>query len=165
MARDISQMPGDLAQRASKIEAAFKRAERDAVTRAALAATTEHRERIIADSGGDSRLSRVGARRGRTGGAKVGARFNLVGGLAAEVKATGPLHIVANPAKPHTIMARSRGGARTTLRLADGGFRRSVSHPGHGGKDTWRKALPDAERAAGKVIGKEMDQAFRRGAT
>ena len=137
---------------------------RQGVQKAALVATTAARASIAAGSGGDSALSNVG----RQGGAKVGARFDVKGtqNPSALIRATGPLHLLDNPTKPHTIVPRglkkgrsraSRGDFYNALFGGGSGFgsakplrtpygpRYRVQHPGTRGKRTFWRGI-DAAR-------------------
>lgn len=170
MAKDIGALPGDLVRKAEAIERSMARSYRDATRKAANAAKARQEERIAADSGGDMRLSGVNKRRGRAGGAKVGARVRMLregdGGASAAVLASGPLQLIANPTKAHRIASAFRGAQsqRSVINIPGVGYRRSAQHPGTSGKDTWRKARDSAINDAGKAIGREVDDAFRKGA-
>lgn len=170
MARDISQLPADLKRKADSIERSMARSYRDATRKAANAAKLVQEQRIAADSGGDSRLSGVNKRRGRAGGAKVGARVRMLregaGGATAAVLASGPLQLIANPTKAHKIASafRSSGSRQPVINIPGVGYRRSAQHPGTRGRDTWRKARDGALDDAGRAVGREIDDAFRKGA-
>jgi len=108
---------GDLAASAADVAKAIPEAERRGVTRAALHTTQVIRAEIRRVTG-DMRLSGVGAT-----GAKVGARYDLKRGRAsatAEVKATGPLHLIERDTSAHVIWPKGRTYSRTRR----GGIRR-----------------------------------------
>lgn len=113
---------------------------------AALAAKKIHQARIGADSGGDSRMSGVG----KSGG-KVGVRYKQQGDTVV-IEATGPLHLLERPTKPHKI--RPRGKKRRGVVIPGVGVRASANHPGTRGKATWAKGRAAAE----PKIRKEMRQ-------
>jgi len=136
-------------------------------------------------SGGDLRLSGVGRRKGRPGGAKIGARYDIrsAGGnkVRAEVKAVGPVPLIANDTAGRVIRSawakgRARrgfvgptvsgqfgGGRRAVLNIPGIGFRRSVRHPGTKGKDTWRKGRRGAEPKVTRIMRSETAAIVKRG--
>jgi hypothetical protein len=95
------------------------------------------------------RLRNVGKK-----GGKLGVRYNLKAAgdsPSATVKATGPWQIIERDTKGHTIQPRKKG-KRKALRLPNGGFRRSVPHPGTRGKHPWEKGV----KASGPKVSKVM---------
>ena len=93
------------------------------------------------------RLSGVGRR-----GAKVGARFDIKGD-GVDVKATGPLHFVANPMSPHRIPKQRGPRARKRYAVIPGvGVRAYANHPGTRGKNTWNRQSRKAREAASAQI-------------
>jgi hypothetical protein len=163
MARDISHMAGDLTRRVEKIDRAIDTNTRDIVREGAIAAKKAQLDEMRSDAGGDLRLSHVGRR-----GANIGARFDLRGTgrtTSAEIKATGPVPILANPTKPHRI-PRARKGRRV-ISIPGIGVRASANHPGTKGKDTWVKGREKAQPRVKTVIGRKTDEvvtkAFRSG--
>lgn len=135
---------------------------RQGVTKAALVATTAARASITAGTG-DSTMSNVGR-----GGAKVGARYDVKGtqNPSALIRATGPLHLLDNPTRPHVIVPRglkkgrsraSKGDFYNALFGGGSGFgsakplrtpygpRYRVQHPGTRGKRTFWRGI-DAAR-------------------
>lgn len=91
------------------------------------------------------RISNDAPRR-RVAGGPVGVlRRTIAGGNnpAVLVKATGPLHLLANPTKPHEIDARRAQALRTPY-----GPKSKVQAPGTKGKDTWRKGVDEGRPAA-----------------
>ena len=165
----------DFQQRFTKLSTAVERGRTDVVKAAALAAKTEHLKVMRRDSGGDLKLSGVGAAKGRRGGAKIGVRYDIkpVGnGARAEVYATGPVPLIANDTSGHVIRSawskgkarkgfvgptfggQFKGDNRAVLNIPGIGFRRSARHPGTTGKDTWRHG----GRVARPKISREMRQ-------
>ena len=120
-----------------------------------------HASVIRTHSGGDMRLSGVGKR-----GARVGARFDQSADRV-EVRATGPLHFVANPMSPHRIpKVRKTSRARRKVVVIPGvGVRANAMHPGTKGKDTWeegrRQAAPKVERAIQRQWARIIEGAFK----
>lgn len=154
MARDIKYMPADIRKRLNKIESDVVKSKRDIEKAAALAAKQIQLTEMKHDAGGDLRLSRV--RSGK--GAKIGARYDTFGRWT-EVRATGPVPLVAHPMPEHSIPktgSRLRN-RRKTLLLPDGGFRKGVDHPGTKGKDTWDDGKAKALPVVDKIIGKKSD--------
>lgn len=151
-----------MGRKLERASAELARAQRTAVERAALAMTTDIRQVIERDSG-DSRLSGVGKK-----GAKVGAGFDVKGtrNPVAIIRARGPLHLLANRTKPHTIepkARRRRGGNRVGLGMPDGQVRASVQHPGTRGKDTWRRGVAVGLPKAVRILRSSTVDAVRRG--
>ena len=152
----------------------------EAISKAALLATTAARASIAAGSGGDSRLSNVGR-----GGANVGARFDVkpgTGGATALVRATGPLQLLDNPTSPHQIMTKVRKGRSKASRGAfyealfggSGGFsgmkplrtpygpRYRVKHPGTSGKRTFWRAIDNTRPLIPVVFRTQLAREMRR---
>jgi hypothetical protein len=155
--RDVSHLPGDLKRRVDKIETAIDRSARESVRLAAQTAKSIQLDVMKADAGGDLKLSRV--RSGK--GAAIGARYDLRGmgrESTAEVKATGPVPLIANPSKPHPI-PRKNARRRKVLNIPGIGVRASAQHPGTKGKDTWNRGREKAEPKIKTVIGRNTDQA------
>jgi hypothetical protein len=98
VARDISHLGADLTKRATNLQRAVDRGARDIVLAGAKAAKEAQQDVMRGDAGGDLRLSRV--RSGK--GAAIGARYDLRGDTA-DIKATGPVPLLANPIKEHRI--------------------------------------------------------------
>lgn len=193
MAKDIGALPGDLKRKADSIEKSMANKYKVATKRAAEAAVKRQSRVIESHSGGDSKLSGVNKAKGRAGNAKVGAKFRMLpsgdGGASAEVRATGPLQIIDRDTSGHVIRSaysniqtstrrrgslrgfigpvlpgQTTGGRQAVIHIPGVGFRRSARHPGTNGKDTWRKGRDGALDDAGKTIGHEIDEAFRKGA-
>lgn len=155
MTKTLAQMPADIAARVKKIDAAIKNGEREMLTAGAVAAKRAQLEVMQRDAGGDLRLSHVGKR-----GARIGARFDLVAGEAF-VKATGPVPLLANPTKPHTIPRAGRRRPKGLL-IPGVGVRASVNHPGTKGKDTWNRGRESAQPKIRAAIGEKSDAIVRR---
>jgi hypothetical protein len=160
LTRDVSHLPGDLKRRVDHIETAIDRSARESVRLAAQTAKMIQLEVMKGDAGGDLRLSRV--RSGK--GAAIGARYDLSGTgrqSSAEVKATGPVPLLANPSKAHQIPRRN-ARRRKVLNIPGIGVRASANHRGTKGKDTWNRGRERAEPKVRTVIGKNTDQAVKR---
>lgn len=112
---------------------------------AALAAKKVHLVRLAADTGGDLRLSGVGAK-----GAKLGVKYTVLGDSAV-IQATGPAHLIERSTKAHRIGPRKR---RRGIVIPGVGVRAYAHHPGTAGKATWAKG----RLAAWPKIRKEMRQ-------
>lgn len=89
------------------------------------------------------RLRGVGNR-----GARVGVRYDVKGSgvnAVALLRATGPLHLLDNPTKPHRIepRRRRRGGKRAVL--VNGQPVAYVEHPGTRGKRTFARGVEAAK--------------------
>ncbi len=159
MPADISHLPGDLRKRIDALDIAIDKSARESVKLAALAAKVEQLDVMRADAGGDLRLGRV--RSGK--GAAIGVRYDLIGtgrNVSAEVKATGPVPLLANPIPAHRIPKASR--RRKVLAIPGIGVRASANHPGTKGKDTWNRGRERAEPKVRTVIGRNTDEAVIR---
>jgi hypothetical protein len=194
MARDIGQLPKDIQRKLESIDREMQRRQRTAIKKAGERAAEVQRSRIARDTGGDSRLSGVNKSKGRAGNAAVGVRVRVHGGggdvVSVELLATGPLQIINNPTAGHVIRSayvkgrsankrkgtslrsfigpvapgQTRADERGVINIPGVGFRRSARHPGTKGKGTWQKGRSDALPEVVRVLGREMDEAFRRGA-
>ncbi len=159
MPRDISHLPGDLLKRIDAIDTAIDKSARESIRLAAQAAKVEQLDVMRADAGGDLRLGRV--RSGK--GAAIGVRYDIRGSgrnVSAEVKATGPMPLLANPIPAHHIPKAGR--RRKVLAIPGVGVRASANHPGTRGKDTWNRGRERAEPKVRTVIGKNTDEAVIR---
>lgn len=156
MVSPLSQMPSDLLKRINKIDKAIEQSKRDTLHAAAQAAKEAQEDQMRGDAGGDLRLSRV--RSGR--GAKIGARYDI-NADSANIKAVGPLPLLANPIKAHQIPT-SGGRRRKLLSIPGIGVRASVHHPGTRGKDTWNRGREKAEPKVTKIVGKRTDDVVRK---
>jgi hypothetical protein len=155
----LSHLAGDLTKRIHALDKAIERDGRDTLKAAAQAAKEAQLETMTGDAGGDLRLSRV--RSGR--GAKIGASYSVrqTGDkFTAEVKATGPLPLLANPIPAHAMPKKGR--RRKVLAIPGVGVRASAQHPGTKGKDTWNRGREKAEPRVTKVIQGRTDKSVRR---
>lgn len=132
-----------------------------AINAAAAAAKTIHLAEIRRASGGDLRLSGVGAK-----GAPVNVRYQAIASsqdAAAMVRAVGPLHLLERPIKPHVILPRSRRG-RVGVLATPYGPRRRVQHPGVSSpRRPWAIGFVRAKPAITKIIQRQYGSAFARG--
>lgn len=138
------------------------------VEQVSLELTKRARRNIASASGGDSRLSGVGAR-----GAKVGARYKIRGTTdnpSALVTADGPLHLIERDTKPHAEMSRranpaSRRRSGPKALVTPYGPRASVQHPGTRGQHPFERAVdataPDALRIFQRELGRALSRAFK----
>jgi hypothetical protein len=151
----------------------------ETVTLAADRAAKLQEARIKRDSGGDSKLSGVGAAKGRPGNASVGVRVKVYKSKtrpSALIAATGPLQIINNDTAGHVIRStrvkgRQRKGfvgptlpgqfsrknqigpsLRPVINIPGIGFRASARHPGTKGKQTWQHGRTKAEPAIAKTM-------------
>ena len=149
----------DVAKRVVKLARAVEGGSKDTLKAAALVAKDEQLKRMRADSGGDLRLSGVGRN-----GAKLNVNFKLAGDTAT-VRAIGPLPLINNDTRAHSIRSRRAGGRRAVINIPGVGFRRSANHPGTSGKDTWqvgrKSAEPKVRQAMGKRTTKVLAQAMK----
>lgn len=189
--RPITSMPSDLRRRIDAIGRASQAAAVRTTRKAAEAAKREQEAELRRDSGGDMVLSGT-ARRGR-GARRVGATIRIVNrnstNVTAEIKAVGPVPLIANDTVGHVIRSAyvrgayrsSRSGGqifgpaapaitgnrRAVLNIPGVGFRRSARHPGTRGKNTWNEGRRKATIVVREVINRESDNvvrdAFRRG--
>lgn len=154
MPAPLERLGPDLKKRLDKLERDVERSKKDTQHAAGRTAKAAQEDPIAADSGGDQRLSRV--RSGK--GAKVGARYDITPIGDVEIKAIGPLPLIANNIKAHAIT----GKKGRKLSIPGVGVRSSAQHPGTTGKDTWNRGRETAEREVTKVIGVHTDAAVRR---
>lgn len=151
----------------------------ETVTKSADAALKIQEARIKRDSGGDSKLSGVGAAKGRPGNANVGVRVKVDKSKtrpSALIAATGPLQIINNDTVGHVIRSAYGSGAGRrsgkskkfgklsqaagpglsfgggAINIPGIGFRQSVRHPGTKGKGTWQEGRKTAEPAIRKSM-------------
>jgi hypothetical protein len=158
--KPLSQAGKDISQRMSNMSTAIQAGNRQTLTAALQTAKKHHLAVIESDSGGDLRLSGAGRK-----GAKVGARYDIISGGAdasGTVSKTGPLHLLANPTKPHVMpRARKRGGRRVLV-IPGIGVRAFANHPGTKGKDTWAKGRRKAEPFVGAEVSKRTTNILRK---
>ena len=177
----------DLGKRLVKFARTIEGASLDTLKSSADKAKAEQLKVMRSDSGGDLKLSGVGRRRGRPGGAKVGVNYKLTkgnGSPSALVSATGPLPLIANKTKAHAIgsafkpgrasqsgliglglgrSASASGGRKAVLHIPGVGFRRSARHPGTKGKDTWNRGRKKAEPVIRKQMSRRTTAAIKKG--
>lgn len=126
---------------------------------AANAAKQIHLAEIRRAAGGDLRLGGVGV-----AGAPVGVRYKpSASGSTASVfmAATGPLHLVENPIKPHPIGPRRRGVRALGTKY---GPRARVQHPGVSRpKQPWRRGAAQAKPVVSRIVQRQYGSAFARG--
>jgi hypothetical protein len=157
VARDISHLASDLTKRAAALDHAVKHGAREIALAGAKAAKPIHLGVMRSDAGGDLRLSHVGRR-----GAAIGVRYD-VRGDTAEVKATGPVPLLANPIRPHRIPKAGR--RRKVIVIPGVGVRASANHPGTRGKDTWDKGREKAAPHVRTAVGRKSDEVVRKAFT
>jgi hypothetical protein len=179
----------DFAKRFTKMSTAVASSNVDTVKAAALAAKQEHLKVIRRDAGGDLTLSNVGRRKGKQGGRKVGARFDVdkKGSNRAEaiVIPTGPLPLIASPIVGHVIrsaylrgalrkskgqsqtfgpaLGKISGATRRTVLRTPWGWRQSVRHPGTKGKRTWTRGRKAARPKITRIIQRQTFDTIKRG--
>ena len=180
----------DFAVRLKKLSTSIESGRKDTVKSAALTAKNAHLAVMRPDSGGDLRLSGVNKAKGRPGNAKIGARDDIEtrgGKSRATIKATGPLHILANDAGGRvirsayakgkyrkggkgqsqfigpTVGGQFKGDRRAVLNIPGIGYRRSARHPGTRGKDTWRRGMKSARPKVTRVMRSETANIIKRG--
>jgi hypothetical protein len=180
----LSSAGKDFADRLGKLSTAIEKGQADTVRAAALKAKNAQLDVMRPHSGGDLRLSGVNRAKGRQGNTKIGARFDIKSSgrkVRAEVKATGPVQLIANDTAGRVIRSayakgrsrkgfvgptaggQFRGDRRAVLNIPGIGFRRSVRHPGTRGKDTWRKGRKGAEPKVTRVMRQETANIVKRG--
>lgn len=152
----LSKAGSDFAWRVGRIATAVDRGRKDTLRQAGMVGKKEHVNLLRRDSGGDLKLSGVGKR-----GARIGARFDLDGDTAVAVKATGPVHFLANPMSPHRIPRQRVRGRRRVVVIPGVGVRAYANHPGTKGKDSWNRAVPEARRKVTKVMLNEYGNIIR----
>lgn len=130
MAKQMRSAGGDIARRMQKLAATIEGGSVDTVKASAEVAKREQLVRMRRDSGGDLKLSGVGAAKGRGGNAPIGVSYRVkkesgIGvGATAFVQATGPLQIINNDTAGRVIRsAYSKGRATVSRRtVARRGF-------------------------------------------
>lgn len=156
MAKSITQLGPDLFKRIDKIDRALDRDfQRDTLKAAGAVAVEAQEAEMRSDAGGDLFLGRV--RSGK--GAKIGARVMGFTLDSANIKAVGPVPLLANPTKAHQIPktgARVRR-RREVLAIPGVGPRASANHPGTRGKDTWNRGRDRAEPRVTLIVRKRAD--------
>lgn len=150
-----SKSPAELALKMQKYARASGQANRKAVSAAALVYKQSALASATVDTGGDLKLSKWGwnPTKGTYRAPKLGAYYDVKGYENATAimrpKPIGLWVFLEAGAKPHTIALRTRGRRRRKgLALADGGFARSVQHPGTKGRRTWRRGIEAGTKPA-----------------
>lgn len=169
MGLTVEQAGTGFVTRIRKVSKAAESGKRDTLHAAGQAAKKVHLKRIRKDSGGDLKLSGVNRAKGRPGGVKVGARYD-VSNRQVTIKATGPMPLIANDTAGRVIRSayakgrrrkgfvgptfggQFKGDRRAVLNIPGIGYRRSVRHPGTRGKGTWTKSVKPAKKAANEAI-------------
>lgn len=147
----------DLAAACSRFPDELQKAQRVGVGRAALHVTREIRQEIRVATGGDMRLSNVGAR-----GARLNARFDVRGTVnpTALIRATGPMQLIEYDTKPHEIRPRRRRGTKV-LKLPNG-YVPKVRHPGTRGKRPFARGAERGALRSAEKFNEAIEQAMRR---
>lgn len=138
---------------------ALGKANRKAVSAAALAYKEAELVSAASDSGGDLRLGHWGwsPAKGTYRAPKLGAYYDVKGYENATAllkpKPIGLWVYLEGGAKPHAVKNRTRGrNRRKALALSGGGFASAVNHPGTRGKKTWSKGLKAGEPQAMRIF-------------
>jgi hypothetical protein len=152
----VTRTLADLAASAARMPAELQKAQRRGVQQAALLTTRTIRAEIRAATGGDMRLSGVGRR-----GARVGARYDIKGveNPTALITATGPLHLIERPTRPHLITPKRR----KALRFKDGSFSMSAESRGTRGRQPFGRGVKKAAPQTGALFDREIQKAIARG--
>jgi hypothetical protein len=145
----------ELANKLQKAARASGKANRQAVSAAALVYKEATLASAATDTGGDLRMSHWGWSpvKGNYRAPRLGAYYDVKGFENATAllrpKPIGLWVYLEGGAKPHPIKVRTRGrNRRKALALAGGGFAAAVNHPGTRGKKTWSRGLKAGEQPA-----------------
>lgn len=159
-------MPAPSSQVAGRMAALvsnFTSAERDGINAASLQAKNIQLQELRAVTG-DLRMSGVG-----TKGARVGARYDMLSlGKGSVVYATGPVHLLERPSKPHEITTRRAKGRRrrgvTAKALGlPGQPYAKVQHPGvRNPRRPWARGFMRAKPVVDRTIRQQYGSAFAR---
>ena len=159
----MAQPSQQVVARMARLGVEFTRAGAVSVQRAALQAKNAQQSALRQASGGDLRMSGVGAK-----GARVGARYVVTKTGEAMVFATGPVHLLEHPSQPHEITPkrnrrkRGRGSGPKALAMSPHPVA-SVKHPGvRSPKRPWAKGFVVARPIAGRTIKQQYGAAFAR---
>ena len=128
---------------------ALEQSRLDVVQKAAFRAKTVHLVEL--DKGSSTRrMKNVGKKGGRLG---IMYRSKRVGYAMAEaqISATGPLHLLDRPTKPHYIYGGTKGGS-DIIPASPYGFFPQVHHKGTTGKRTFDKGFAKAKPLISKTI-------------
>ena len=137
---------------------AIRAAQRQAVSKGALAITQDIRAQISAATGGSNRLTGVGRR-----GARVGARYDVKGSVnpTALIRATGPMHLLER-GRRGGYEVRPRGRRKRAALRFDGQYA-AVTHPGPtGGKQPWARGVTAGTPKAREAYQEAVHEAMRR---
>ena len=156
-----------VARMAARLPEELQRAQVRGVANAALIVTGAIRGEIRSATGGDNRLSGVGAR-----GARVGARYDVKGtsNPTAIIRATGPLHIIEHTMPPHQITPRGRRRAKRgnrflsgakVLHMSNGGYAASAEHPGSPAKKPFERGYLKSRDKTGAAFDREVQKAIQ----
>ena len=148
--RPISQAGPDVKKIAFQIQKGLSGDRQEIIKKAAFRAKTAHLSELNKGTS-TLRLRNVGVK-----GARVGIRYTTKtkGYAMAEgtLSATGPVHILDRPSKPHRIVAGTRNKSAKFMPTPYGYFR-SVNHPGvETGKRTFDKGFKKAQPLITKTI-------------
>lgn len=159
VSRSGKELADKLDRAARNIDAAGKRGVRET----SLVMKTSVTRELGAAGVKGGRLSRVGKN-----GARLSVGFNIKtfgGNPTSLFRARGPWQIIENDSKPHPIAAkkkRGRDNSQAAIKLADGGIRRSVNHPGTRGKHPWAKGVAKGIPLAGRAFQQGAAESFRK---
>ena len=155
----ISKSGAELANKLQKAARASGKANRQAVSAAALAYKEATLASGASDTGGDLRMSHWGWSpvKGTYRAPKLGAYYDVKGYENATAllrpKPIGLWVYLEGGARPHAITNRTRGrNRRKALALQGGGFAKAVNHPGTRGKKSWSRGLKAGEPQALRIF-------------
>lgn len=140
------------AKACSKTPAAIRRAQKPAVTAAAVEVVKVQRRLVAIATGGDSRLSGVGKR-----GARLSVGFDVKGltNATAIIQARGPWQFIERDTEAHRIpRQRSRRARKRVAVVGDGpeDVYASVMHPGTSGKHPFERGWQLSQTASKKAF-------------
>ena len=154
-----SKSGAELANKLQKAARASGKANRKAVSAAALAYKESTLLSGARDTGGDLRLSHWGwsPAKATYRAPKLGAYYDVKGYENATAivrpKPIGLWVYLEGGARPHAIKNRTRGRSRRkALALQGGGFAKAVNHPGTRGKKSWSRGLKAGEPQALRIF-------------
>lgn len=132
--------PLELVQQFRGVASDVKNSQTPALNAAALAA----KNRMLIQPGAPKGVMRgVGKR-----GARVGVRYKVLGKMAS-VRWYGPVHLVNNPTKAHTIQPKKRGGKKAIV-ISGHPYARANRGPTRG-KRFFQASKAPAQKAAAKA--------------
>jgi hypothetical protein len=149
----------ELAIKLNKAGKSLGKANRDAVSQAALEYKNAVLDEARKDIGADLTLSHWGWRsNGSYRGLKLGAGYKVTGTSNAqarlEARPMGPWKVLEYGANKHEIKPRKRK-KNGRLKLRDGKFSRGVMHRGSKGKRTWSTGIRKGTKPAMAVFSRE----------